>query len=79
MIRSGDKNVNVKEIIDKLSGTRYPSNDGVDDYTANEPYVEYPRDEREHNVLESINSDQTKPVDGDDILTRVKKLENAIQ
>lgn len=78
MIRSGDKNVNVKDIIDTLSGKPYPSGQGIpDDYTANEPYVEYLRDERERIPLEVIDSDETKPLDGDDFNTRLKRLENA--
>lgn len=79
MIHSGDKNVNVVDIINKLSNKPYPSGQGIPDgYTSNEPYVEYPRDEREHIPLTVINSDEIKPLDGEDFNTRLKKVENEI-
>ena len=80
MIHSGDKNVNVVDIINKLSGKPYPSGQGIPDgYTTDEPYVEYPRDERERNPLTVIDSDEIKPLDGEDFNTRLKKVENEVE
>lgn len=75
MIKTGDKNVNVVAIINELHGKKMPTNDGVEYDNTKEDAVQYLRDPREHNPLTVINSDETKPVDGDDFNARLKALE----
>lgn len=77
MIKSGDKNVNVVEIINQSKDVVKPTGQGIpDDYIGNEGIYIAPRDEREHNPLPIINSDEKKPTDKDDINIRLNRLES---
>lgn len=76
---SGDKNVNVVEIIKNSKNVVKSTKEGIkDEYVSSGDTFVAPRDPREINIVENINKDQTKPTDYDGVYDTQKKIDEAL-